>query len=271
MMNKTSIGMLAGGLIFAVGLGIKLFHEYLGTPDMNANIYIPSDDARQNLMDARDLGWEKIAAHYPPSAGIDDWRKLHKPEHWREGYSAFETANSWENAKPNLPPKIAALFYGPVELLAAIPEHKTPLPGGRRASQTDVLAFVRLKSWVCAVAVEGKRDESFGELVGEWLTDASTGKQTRLQYITDKLGLPYPPPDHIRYQLLHRAAAAVIEAERFNADCAAMIVQSFSPEHAWFEDFEEFLGLFGIDSVKRNQRYKTEKLGITLYFGWASP
>jgi len=124
---------------------------------------------------------------------------------------------------------------------------------------------------VCAVAVEGKRDESFGELVGEWLTDASTGKQTRLQYITDKLGLPYPPPDHIRYQLLHRAASAVIEAERFNADCAAMIVQSFSPEHAWFEDFEEFLGLFGIDSVKRDQRYKTEKLGITLYFGWASP
>jgi len=270
-MNKTAIGMLVGGLIFAVGLGIKLSHEYLGTPDMNTKIYIPSDDARQNLLDAHDLGWEKIADHYPPSAGIDDWRKLHKPEHWREGYSAFELANSWENAKPNLPPKIAALFYGPVDLLAAIPEHKTPLPGGRRASQTDVLAFVRLKSWVCAAAVEGKRDESFGELVGDWLTDASAGKQKRLKYITGKLGLSHPPPDHIRYQLLHRAAAAVIEAERFNADCAAMIVQSFSPEHAWFEDFEEFLGLFGIDSVKRDRRYKTEKPGITLYFGWASP
>jgi len=54
-MNKTSIGMLAGGLIFAVGPGIKLFHEYLGTPDMNTKIYIPSDDARQNLMDARSI------------------------------------------------------------------------------------------------------------------------------------------------------------------------------------------------------------------------
>lgn len=170
-----------------------------------------------------------------------------------------------------MPPKIAALFYGPIELLAAIPEHKTPLPGGKTASQSDVLAFIRIKNRVCVVAAEGKKEEPFDKTIGEWLSNASAGKQTRLQYITNKLGLPHPPPDHIRYQLLHRATAAVIEAERFNADCAAMIVQSFSPEHTWFEDFEEFLGLFEIRSVKKDKIYKTEKPGITLYFGWASP
>lgn len=109
---------------------------------------------------------------------------------------------------------------------------------------------------MCVAAVEGKKEEPFDETIEEWLTDASAGKQTRLKYITDKLGLPHPPPDHIRYQLLHRAA---------------MIVQSFSPEHTWFEDFEEFLGLFGIRSVKRDKIYKTDKPGMTLYFGWASP
>jgi len=222
-------------------------------------------------MKTPNLSWEKIASHYPPSTGIDDWRKLHKPEHWVEGYSAFELANSWETAKPDLPPKIAALFCGSAELLAAIPEHKTSLSGRGKSSQTDVLAFIRVKNRVCAVAVEGKKDEHFGKLAGKWLKGASAGKKKRLKHIADKLGLPCPPPDNIRYQLLHRTATAIIEAERFNADCAAMIVQSFSPQHAWFEDFAEFLDLFGIDSVKRDKIYKTGKPGMTLYFGWASP
>lgn len=217
------------------------------------------------------LSWEKIAVHYLPSTGIDDWRKLHKPKHWRKGYSARETANSWEEAKHALPPKIVALFDGPAELLAAIPEHKTRLPGRGKSSQTDVLAFVRIKNRVCAVAVEGKKDEHFDKLIGKWLKGASAGKHNRLKHIAGKLGVPYPPPGYIRYQLLHRAAAAVIEAGNFHADCAAMIVQSFSPEHKRFEDFQEFLNLFGIDPVKRDKIYKTDKPERTLYFGWASP
>jgi len=116
-----------------------------------------------------------------------------------------------------------------------------------------------------------KRDEHFDKLVGKWLKSASAGKKKRLEYITSKLGLPYPPPDHIRYQLLHRAAAAVIEAGNFKAGCAAMIVQSFSPEHKRFEDFEKFLNSFGIYSVEKDRIYKTDKPGMTLYFGWASP
>jgi len=156
-------------------------------------------------------------------------------------------------------------------LLAAIPEHKTPLLGGNRPSQTDVFAFVRIKDRVCAVAVEGKRNEPFGEPVGEWLSDASAGKEERLKYISDMLGLNHPPANEIYYQLLHRTASAVIEACNFNTDCAAMIVQSFSPEHVRFGDFQAFLGLFGIDSVKRDKLYQTDKPGIPLYLAWASP
>ena len=237
---------------------------------MKMKIYIPSNRAHRSLMKTPNLSWEKIDGHYLPSNGIKDWEKLHKPKHWRKGYSAYETANSWEEANPELPPKIAALF-GPAELLVAMPEHKTRLPGRGKSSQTDVLAFVCIKDRLCAVAVEGKKDEHFDKLVGKWLKGASAGKKKRLEHITDQLGLSYPPPDHIRYQLLHRTAAAVIEAKRFNTDCAAMIVQSFSPEHAWFEDFQKLLNLFGIDPVKRDKIYETEVPGMTLYFGWASP
>ena len=238
-------------------------------------IYIPSNRAHRSLMKTPNLSWEKIAEHYRPSADIKDWEKLHIPEQWREGRSAVELASSWETAKPGLPSKIAALFYGAAELLAAIPQHETPLPGRGKPSQSDVLAFVRIKNGVCAVAVEGKKDEEFGKPVGKWLPCASAdkhkNKHKRLKHIADQLGLSCPPPGHIRYQLLHRTAAAVIEAKRFNTDCAAMIVQSFSPEHAWFEDFQKLLNLFGIDPVKRDKIYETEVPGMTLYFGWTSP
>jgi hypothetical protein len=39
--------------------------------------------------------------------------------------------------------------------------------------------------------------------------------------------------DHLYYRLFHRPASAVLEAERFKMDEAAMIVHSFSPESKW--------------------------------------
>ncbi len=71
-----------------------------------------------------------------PSAGSDSWRQfLAKPDlHWVVGYSARTVAHAWE-AADGFPPKVAAILdaaLGPTELLLATPEHKTPLPGGRR-------------------------------------------------------------------------------------------------------------------------------------------
>ena len=43
---------------------------------------------------------------------------------------------------------------------------------------------------------------------------------------------------HSKYQLLHRTASAIIEAERFNANHALMLVHSFSLANEWYGDFE---------------------------------
>ena len=265
IMSKIKLTLLASGLILSLGM------QPTSKADEENKIYFPGSET--DFLKSDDLSWDKIPQHYVPSKGIGDWQKLYSKQfekHWKEGRSAFELAYSWENANPDLPPEIAALFYGSVELLAATPEHKTPLPGGRAASQSDVLAFIRINDRVCAVAVEGKVKEEFGtQTVGQWFKNPSPGKIERLKYISTTLGLSYPPPDEIRYQLLHRTASAVIEAQHFKTDCAAMIVQSFSPENKWFEDYSAFLGLFGIQSVKQGKLYKTDKPGITLYFGWA--
>jgi CubicO group peptidase (beta-lactamase class C family) len=132
-------------------------------------------------------------------------------------------------------------------LLLAIPEHKVPLPGGHRASQIDVFALLRVAGQTLSVAIEGKIAEPFGPTLDEWLVDASDGKLSRLAYLRGLLGLPPEIPGDLRYQLLHRAGSAVIEAERFKTDSAAMVVHSFSPERTGFDSYSRFLEILGLD------------------------
>jgi hypothetical protein len=192
-------------------------------------------------------------------------------------------ARAWEDAKgAGFPPEIAALLatanradWEPLRLLLAIPEYQVPLPGGSRPSQTDLVAFARGAKGLVAIAVEGKVDERFGETVGEKAKDASSGVQTRLAYLCDRLGLEDGCPDNLRYQLLHRTASALDIARDFFAESAVMIVHSFSSaekgqDQKWFNDFARFAKLF-------EKTVETGKLisvgrrdGINLYLGWAS-
>ncbi len=93
-----------------------------------------------------------------------DWRsRLGDPEkHWKRGYSAMETAVSWENAAhaPNgLPQQIADLFQaGEMKdptLLLAVAEHKVPLEGKGGDAQCDVWALVGTNAGV--VSLSGKQ------------------------------------------------------------------------------------------------------------------
>nr|WP_162561618.1 hypothetical protein [Yoonia vestfoldensis] len=177
-------------------------------------------------------------------------------------------ALSWE-AADGLPEEIANLLGGSPELLLAIPEHKVALPGGRRESQCDVFALARINYETVAMAVEAKVNEPFGPTVGEWMANASAGKIQRMQFICALLGLSSPPPHDLRYQLFHRTAAAVIEAKRFKTDQAAMIVQSFSPVHRWFADFQDFVAVFGLEAQPDQAVTCRLPTGMPLIFGWA--
>nr|WP_262271835.1 hypothetical protein [Microvirga sp. HBU65207] len=169
---------------------------------------------------------------------------------WRPEYSAWAVAHAWE-AAGGLPPEIVGLvretpfFAGASpELLCAFPEYTVDLPGGRRPSQNDVFALLRVGPNTAGMAVEGKVEESFGPTLGEWLDGASDGKRQRLSYLRDLLGLHLEPlPSTLRYQLLHRTASAIIEASRFKTDAAIMVVQSFSDKATSKDDFLQFVDL----------------------------
>ncbi|MXO87110.1 hypothetical protein GRI38_13840 [Altererythrobacter aurantiacus] len=208
-----------------------------------------------------------------PSDGPDDWKRfLAQPDlQWATGYSARTLANAWEAAH-GLPPEIATLTeaaFGKGELLFAIPEHKTALPGGRRESQSDVFLLVRHEAVLATYTIEEKVDEPFGPTVGEWLVGASQGKNERLRYLCDLLGLSEVPSD-VHYQLLHRTASALIEAERFDAKLAGMIVHSFSPENRWREAFDRFAEILGLTPEEGEPITLSVPSNKKLMLGWAS-
>lgn len=188
-----------------------------------------------------------------PTSGPMSWQSLlaDPAKHWRTGYSARALAHCWEDAK-GLPVSVRAAFArAPVaaireaEVLLAVPEHQVSLPGGGRPSQNDLWVLARGADELLSIAVEGKVDETFGPTVGEWLVDASPGKQERLSFLERCLELPEPSPHDVRYQLLHRTASAMLEARRFGARHAVLLVHSFSQQNAWIDDYQRFLELFG--------------------------
>jgi hypothetical protein len=207
---------------------------------------------------------------YTPTLGPQSWQALlaDPVKHWRTGYSARTIAHCWEAAE-GLPAEVAALFGSDAELLIAIPEHRVSLRDAGRESQTDVFALVKSSNRTIAVAVEGKVNESFGPTIRDWYVDPSPGKRQRLAFLCDLIGVKCPPPDDVHYQLFHRTASAVIEAERFKTDDAAMVVHSFSPENKWFDAYAAFLKFFDL-AAKPGQLVSTKlPSGRTLHFGWA--
>lgn len=211
-----------------------------------------------------------------PSRGTDSWRALlADPEkHWKPGYSARELADRWE-AAAGFPAEVESLLKQDertrgATVLLAIPEHRVVLAGGARASQTDLWVLARTRTSLMSIAVEGKVNESFGPTVGEWQPAGSTGRSQRWAAICSLLEVDQQCDQATRYQLFHRTASALIEARRFVARSAAVIVHSFSPMAASFTDFQQFVRLLGGDVERPGQLVAVPpREDIALFFGWA--
>ncbi|NQW50655.1 MAG: hypothetical protein HQ465_05380 [Rhodospirillales bacterium] len=188
--------------------------------------------------------------------------------HWKKGRSAHELSTSWMNAK-GIPLSVRAALdqaseWQGAELLEGIFERETELPGRGKASQTDLLALVRLKAGNAILGVEGKVDEPFGELVGDWLKgkpdekigeppEATATRKRSTQNRKERFNalcavLELDPADvgSLYYQLFHRTCASIYEAKRFGCKQAVVLVHSFAAmptpplKPACFGDFSAF-------------------------------
>jgi len=218
-----------------------------------------------------------IAKFFRPIINVEDWKQLlaDPDKQWKTGYSAKTLAYCWQEAR-DFPPEVRKVFHNSgidvfkdIEMLIAFPEYKVPLQGGRRASQNDIFILAQGVRQLVSIMVEGKVSEPFGDRVSKWRAQSKGGREVRLRYLCGLLALDTTTVGHIRYQLLHRTASALIKAKKFNAPNALMLVHSFSRENKWFEDYQQFLTLFGVTGKMDSLVFGRNINGIKLYFGWA--
>lgn len=191
------------------------------------------------------------------TTGPEDWKTLlaDPVKHWKSGFSARTLAHCWE-ASEGFPPEVALPFdqcddplLANINPLLAVPEFKVPLPGGVRSSQNDIFVLARSTVGPITIMVEGKVSESFDKTLEEWRRGASPGKEERLSFLVRKLGLDSPPLGTIRYQLLHRAASAIITGDQYRASAAVLLIHSFGEKRAGWSDYQAFTRLFGVEAA----------------------
>ena len=214
---------------------------------------------------------------FVPAQGPADWKRLlaQPDRHWKSGCSAMTAAACWDAAGASLPREVADLLSGTaipalgnLELIAAFPEWETALPGGDRASCTDVMAIARNDVGLVAMGVEAKVEEPFGPTVGEKRVGASAGQAARLSYLESLLSMPTAFDDTIRYQLLHRTASAILTARKFHAPTAVMLVHSFSQTASWRPDFDAFAKALGTEQITPNVFRSLYIASPDLFLAW---
>jgi hypothetical protein len=209
---------------------------------------------------------------FVPSRSPAAWKRLlANPERqWRIGCSARALANSWQEAEelPSEVRRVLSRTFPEIRALICIPEHKVSLPGGGGSSQTDLWVLGRSRDDLVSIAVEGKISETFGPTTEEWLVDASVGKRKRLKFLSELLGCTQEIPGRVRYQLLHRAASAILEARRFRARHAMLLVHSFSPTNEWLDDFITFGKMLGVEAGVDQLTPVGDCSGVSFSLGW---
>jgi len=216
-----------------------------------------------------------------PTAGPSDWRRLlaDPNKQWRKGRSAFELAVAWEASRKTLrgiPESVAAVLdthpqFNGATLLLGIPEHQVQFDGGGHASQSDLWALLKTPIGLVSMCVEAKAGEGFGQTVASWMADAkpTSGKLARFHQLKSILGITSEFPFTIRYQLLHRTASAILEANSSGASAALLLIQSFSHDPESLAAYRALCELLGC-SQRDSGLIDGPRLGaIQLYLGWA--
>ena len=221
---------------------------------------------------------------YVPTQGPTDWRRLltDPRSQWEPLKSALEMAVCWEaarNSDRGLPPEVLAAIDSLPELqgaslLIGLPEHQVQFEGGGHPSQNDLWALLRVRSDLVSMAVEAKAGEPLDDIVRDWLPrdGERSRKPERLAALRRRLGIDDADVADIRYQLLHRTASVLKEAERFGARWAVIVVQSFNraADEASWKDFVRFGHLMEVEVSEGILVRSPRRTATPLLIGWVT-
>jgi hypothetical protein len=176
---------------------------------------------------------------------VDDWLLKAPPKRgdkqWKDYRSAKELAKSWFRSPPASPPRELMEFLQhsfpsrKVILTEAVPELVIPLDNyAGEHRNADLVISGALGSEKLLISVEAKADEAFGDqLVGAYfdarLAVPKSNVPARITGLVRALfGSDLEAEIRgLRYQLLHSAAATLIEAQKQGAHVAVFLVHEF--------------------------------------------
>jgi hypothetical protein len=196
---------------------------------------------------------------------VEDWYANAPPKkrmaQWKDYRSAKELAKAW--FRPSMPEELRGLLdshsdFRNFAVDEAIPECQIQIDNfGGEPRNADLLIVGHCIDGGGLLTIEAKADEEFGPIVGEYLAEKINSRSNVPKRISlllrsmfgrdldEKLGL-------LRYQLLHGAAATLIEAKKRGAKRAAFVVHAFlsaktDPEKALRnkKDWGYFISLLG--------------------------
>jgi hypothetical protein len=220
---------------------------------------------------------------FVPVTQLHQVQKVVQPGKWAKLRSACELARSWM-AAGGFPPAVRAVLetnatWRGAEVVRGFFEHGDMLDGPRGPSRTDLMVVARTTAGLAAVAVEGKVDEPFdNKTVRQWAEGGSDGKARRLEVLAETLAIEPARVADVRYQLVHRCAAAVREARRFGATEALTLVQAYTIDNSrcvpakadeCAEDYRRFAEAIGLHAGSRNSVAGPRQCGPTrLWLAW---
>jgi hypothetical protein len=201
---------------------------------------------------------------------------LRKPTHWKDGRSAKLLAESWFHAN-DFPLSVRRVLdqiedLEGAKLIDGWLERETDLEDGLgEPTHTDLLALIKLQRELAVLGIEAKVDESFGPLVGEWLDAGGSTRVERLAGLCTLFRVNPTSVRDLRYQLLHRTAAVILEARRFFSDRGVLIIHSFCPNSTGLSDAKAFYQAIGLPGLDVGKLVGTSRFGgVDLSVGWVS-
>jgi hypothetical protein len=153
-------------------------------------------------------------------------------------------------------------------MLLAIPEHRVRLAAGARAAQTDLWVLAWTPRGLLSIVVDAGRGDAEDMAAGEGQTAASHARTTLA--LRSLLEIDRESDLAIGHRFFHRTACALLEARRFFATSAAVVVHSLGATRQTFLEFQAFVALMGGLLVRPGELAPVPpREGIALYFGWA--
>lgn len=172
---------------------------------------------------------------------IDSWLELSPPmgglKQWKDGRSAKELARYMTKSYPIVPEEVENLllnftladseFEWDAEYVTSFEKHRLGKGEGRNHDGMMVNKDI-------FVGIEGKADESLGNLLGEELENASDNKMLRINGMM-KMLFDDSPENHknIRYQLITASTATLLEAKERGLSKALLLVLVFKKKGSY--------------------------------------